>query len=174
MIHDVIPSRDIAYSFYVKCYCGKELLHFAYFPEAIDCDEIIYVKYYGPDSATSSDSDIVSFSHIGLRKLSDHLKLSLTEKTYEYIIEDKHSAFIVTKDALGFYIIKKKNYLLAHGDSWEICLRDFNIKQLIIELDNMYNKIAEIREQNRINYINRIENEKRKIQEKQKNKRFLP
>ena len=166
MVHNVISSRNADYSFYVKCDCGKEILHFAYFGETNDCLEIIAAKYYGPDSGQSND--IFTFTQSSLRKLSDHLKLSLTEENYSCTIEDGTVTLHVIKDALGFYTIKKKRYLMAPIEDWEICLRDFNIKLIIEELDKMYHTITKVREQKKIEWLENLEKEKLELEARRK------
>ena len=151
MIHDVIASRDMDYSFYVKCDCGKEILHFAYFGQTRSCPEIISLKYYGPDNTWNGDS--FNFTQTNLRKLSDHLKLSLSEHSYIFAISDGVSFLAVEKDALGFYLIRKRLHARPNVDDWEICIRDFTLKSLISELDNMYSVITEVREQKHLDQL---------------------
>ena len=166
MIHNVISSRDADYSFYIKCDCGKEILHFAYFAETTACQEIIAVKYYGPDSGQTND--MFTFTQASLRKLADHLKLSLTEEVYSFTLDDGYLSLNVVKDALGFYIIKKKRYNVASIEDWEICLRDFSIKLVIDELDIMYNTISEVREKKNIEWLENLEKQKENLKKKEK------
>lgn len=165
MIHNVISSRNADYSFYVKCDCGKELIHFVYFGESVACDEIIAIKYYGPDSTSH---DAFTFTQSNLRKLSDHLKLSLSESIYTFSLEDATTMLQVTKDISGFYTIKRKHYAVKMIEDWEICLRDFSIKLIVDELDKMYDIINITREQKKIKLLERIELEKKASEERRK------
>lgn len=145
MLYDIIPSRNIDYSFYVKCDCGKELLHFTYYAETTNCEEIISVKYYGPSS--EKGANIFTFTLDSLRNLSDNLRLSLSEQTYTFVLHDGCISLYVTKDNLGFYTIKRTHHKISLMEDWEICIRDFTVETLIIELNNMHDKIIDIRKQ---------------------------
>lgn len=162
MYSEVISNRDFGYSFYIKCDCGKELLHFVYFPESTDYPELIFIKYYGPDSG--SQSDIFNLDMLQLRKLSDYLKLSLSENVCEFKLDDSSGSLFISKDELGFYTLKRVDTKLMrylHDETcWEISLRDFSIEALVSELDLMYKTIDEFRIKAKVEALARLEEQK--------------
>lgn len=144
MLSKIIPSRDPNYSFYVECDCGKELIQFLYFCETNTCKEIIALKYYG-QACEGADSSI-ALTQKQIRKMSDNLKFSLSETTYQFAVDEPTRQLKISKDQYGFYHIRKHEGKMYKHIAWEIVLRSYNIKHLIDELDNMYNKIKESRD----------------------------
>lgn len=147
MIKPIISNRLEDKSIFIHCDCGNEIIQFYYYKETSLCPEIIGLQYYGyikdkEDSKCTSHQ----FNRKTFRIFLDKLHESLREDKLHHISEDYHQYLILDKDEHNFWKIVKarsarqifhKNYV------WDICLREPSVRELITELDCMWNIISE-------------------------------
>lgn len=158
MIEKIISDRKEDYSFYVKCDCGKEILHFFYYKESADCPEVIAINCFSVNN-NLSDIPQVRLSSKTLRQLSNELKLAYGTQTHEAFIESFDSIIHIQKDQNNFFTISKIKNKLNLSTIWDISLREYNVELLIEKLDKLYDFILITREKIKEEYVRQL-NEK--------------
>lgn len=158
MVEKVINDRKEDYSFYVKCDCGKEILHFFYYKESRDCPEVIAINCFSTNNSLS-DIPQVRLSSKTLRQLSNELKLAYGSQIYETFIESFDSIIHIVKDENNFFTISKIKNKLNLSTIWDISLRDYNIESLMEKLDELYDFVLKTREEIKEEYVRQL-NEK--------------
>ena len=143
MIKEIISNRNEAFTFYVQCSCGQEVIQFYYYKDTNIDPKIIGVKYFGylKDYRDSRCANF-SFSEQTFNKFIDITYEALATKIIHGAIKDGPELLVYDKDEYGFYRLLKarNNKMLKKGIYvWDICLRE-------AEVSLIYKKLLEMRE----------------------------